>query len=76
MLPKRQDSLNPSEQPGYLPFGHTSERCQGQHMVMPLAERLLDILRNNGLAVSLGQTTADVPLAGLRGVFQVNIVRQ
>ncbi|WP_061936535.1 cytochrome P450 [Collimonas pratensis] len=74
--PERWDSLNPSEQPGYLPFGHTSERCWGQHMVMPLAERLLDIIRNNGLAVSPRQITADVPLAGLLGVFQVSVVRQ
>jgi hypothetical protein len=74
--PERWDSINPSEQPGYLPFGHTSERCWGQHMVMPLAERLLDILRNDGLAVSPRQITAEVPLAGLLGVFQVNVVRQ
>lgn len=74
--PERWDSLDPDEQPGFLPFGHTSERCWGRHMVMPLAERLLDILRSNGLAVSPQQTKADVPLTGLLGVFQVNITRQ
>jgi hypothetical protein len=74
--PARWDSLNPDEQPGYLPFGHTSERCWGRHMVMPLAERLLDILRSNGLAVSPRQITAEVPLTGLLGVFQIKITRQ
>ncbi|HWX04156.1 cytochrome P450 [Collimonas sp.] len=74
--PERWDSIDPDQQPGYLPFGHTSERCWGRHMVMPLAERLLDILRGNGLAVSPRQITAEVPLTGLLGVFQVNISRQ
>ena len=35
--PARWDRLDPDEQPGYLPFGHSSERCRGRHMVMPLA---------------------------------------
>ncbi|MFC5473279.1 cytochrome P450 [Paraherbaspirillum soli] len=74
--PERWDSIDPDEQPGYLPFGHSSERCWGRHMVMPLAERLLDILRSNGLAVSPQQIKAEVPLTGLLGVFQVNISRQ
>jgi len=74
--PERWCGLDPDELPGYLPFGHASERCWGRHMVMPLAERLLDILRNDGLAVSPRQIKADVPLTGLLGVFQVNIARQ
>lgn len=74
--PERWDALDPDAQPGYLPFGHSSERCWGRHMVMPLAEMLLDILRDDGLAVSPEQTTADVPLAGLLGVSQVKITRQ
>jgi len=74
--PDRWDSLNPDDQPGYLPFGHASERCWGQHMVIPLAEMLLNILRNNGLAVSPQQTTAEVPLAGLLGVSEVTMTRQ
>lgn len=73
--PERWDSIDPDEQPGYLPFGHASERCWGRHMVMPLAERMLDILRGNGLAVSPEQVRADVPLTGLLGVATVKITR-
>ncbi|AKK68625.1 cytochrome P450 [Xanthomonas translucens] len=73
--PERWDGLDPDVQPGYLPFGHASERCWGRHMVMPLAERLLDLLRGQGLAASPRQTRAEVPLAGLLGVAQVDVVR-
>jgi hypothetical protein len=72
-LPERWNSLDPDSHPGYLPFGHKSERCWGQHMVMPLAEMFLDMLRRQGLAVSPQQTTAHVPLAGLLGVAEVTI---
>jgi hypothetical protein len=72
-LPERWNSLDPDNHPGYLPFGHKSERCWGQHMVMPLAEMFLDMLRRQGLAVSPQQTTAHVPLAGLLGVAEVTI---
>jgi hypothetical protein len=72
-LPERWNSLDPDSHPGYLPFGHKSERCWGQHMVMPLAEMFLDMLRKQGLAVSPQQTTAHVPLAGLLGVAEVTI---
>lgn len=71
---ERWNDLDPDDQPGYLPFGHASERCWGRHMVMPLAERLLDLLRDNGLGVSPRQTSAKVPLAGLLGVDGVKIV--
>jgi hypothetical protein len=71
---ERWNDLDPDDQPGYLPFGHASERCWGRHMVMPLAERLLDLLRHNGLGVSPRQTSAKVPLAGLLGVDGVKIV--
>lgn len=74
--PERWNGLDPDNLPGYLPFGHSSERCWGRHMVMPLAEMLLDILRNEGLAVSPQQTSAEVPLAGLLGVAQVKVTRQ
>jgi cytochrome P450 len=72
-LPERWNSLDPDNHPGYLPFGHKSERCWGQHMVMPLAEMFLDMLRRQGLAVSPQQTTAHVPLAGLLGVAEVTV---
>jgi hypothetical protein len=72
-LPERWNSLDPDNHPGYLPFGHKSERCWGQHMVMSLAEMFLDMLRRQGLAVSPRQTTAHVPLAGLLGVAEVTV---
>lgn len=73
--PGRWDSLDPDDQPGYLPFGHVSERCWGRHMVMPLAEMLLDMVRGGGLTVNPAQVSRDVPLAGLMGVAGVRIVR-
>ncbi|MBO9787655.1 cytochrome P450 [Xanthomonas phaseoli] len=73
--PERWDHLDPDNHPGYLPFGHASERCWGRHMVMPLAERLLDALRSQGLAADPKQRKAVVPLTGLLGVAQVDVVR-
>jgi hypothetical protein len=72
-LPERWHYLNPDNHPGYLPFGHKSERCWGQHMVIPLAEMFLDVLRNKGLTVNPEQTSAKVPLAGLLGVDEVKV---
>ncbi|MGW7576538.1 cytochrome P450 [Streptomyces sp. NPDC054765] len=73
--PERWDGLDPENQPGYLPFGHASERCWGRHMVMPLAEMLLGMLRDDGLVAGPQQTTAEVPLAGLLGVARVQVTR-
>jgi hypothetical protein len=73
--PERWDSLDPDHTPGYLPFGHISERCWGRHMVMPLAELLLDRLRTDGLTVDPDQRRAKVPLLGLLGVEEVRVVR-
>ncbi|GAA3487662.1 cytochrome P450 [Streptomyces cremeus] len=74
--PERWDALDPDTAPGYLAFGHGSERCWGRHAVMPLAELLLDLLRNEGLAVSPKQRSAKVPLAGLLGVDEVQVTRE
>ncbi|MCX4767637.1 cytochrome P450 [Streptomyces sp. NBC_01275] len=71
--PERWNDLDPDTAPGYLPFGHTDERCWGRHMVLPLAERLLDIARHNGLAPDPRQTAARVPLAGLMSVVDVDM---
>lgn len=73
--PSRWDSLDPETHPGYLPFGHASERCWGRHMVMPLAERLLDIARATGLRVSPAQRVGRVELDGLLEVAEVRVVR-
>ncbi|MFG2879479.1 cytochrome P450 [Streptomyces sp. NPDC048337] len=72
--PERWDHLDPDAAPGYLPFGHSSERCWGRHMVMPLAELLLDLIRGAGLVVDPGQRRAKVPLVGLLGVEDVRLV--
>ncbi|WP_037862837.1 cytochrome P450 [Streptomyces sp. NRRL S-340] len=74
--PERWDTLDPDDTPGYLPFGHSSERCWGRHMVMPLAELLLDLVRGAGLVVDPGQRTGNVPLLGLLGVQDVRLVRR
>lgn len=74
-LPQRWHDLDPETHPGYLPFGHANERCWGRHMVMPLATRLLDLLRRDNYAVVPGQHTAQVPLAGLMEVVGVKVAR-
>ncbi|MFC8448875.1 cytochrome P450 [Kitasatospora sp. NPDC057223] len=74
--PQRWDGLDPDQQPGYLPFGHGSERCWGRHLVMPLAERLLDVVRRDGLVVSPEQTTGRIELDGLLEVAGVRMVRR
>ncbi|MGW0885417.1 cytochrome P450 [Streptomyces sp. NPDC002671] len=73
--PERWETLDPDTAPGYLPFGHSSERCWGRHMVMPLAELLLDLIRGSGLGIAPGQTSAKVPLVGLLGVEDVQVTR-
>ncbi|MFC4330397.1 cytochrome P450 [Streptomyces andamanensis] len=73
--PERWDTLDPDTAPGYLPFGHSSERCWGRHMVMPLAELLLDLVRGAGLVVDPAQHTGHVPLLGLLGVADVRLVK-
>ncbi|EWM09882.1 LigA protein [Kutzneria sp. 744] len=73
--PQRWRDLDPDTHPGYLPFGHSNERCWGRHMVMPLASRMLDLLRRDGYAVSAQQTKAHVPLAGLLEVVDVRVRR-
>jgi hypothetical protein len=72
--PERWDGLDPDTHPGYLPFGHSSERCWGRHLVMPLAERLLDLVRRDGLVVSPGQRVGKVELDGLLEVSGVRVV--
>jgi hypothetical protein len=72
--PSRWESLDPETHPGYLPFGHASERCWGRHMVMPLAERILDIARETGLRVSPAQSAGHVELDGLLEVSHVKVV--
>ncbi|ANW22574.1 cytochrome P450 [Streptomyces clavuligerus] len=71
--PDRWDGLDPDRTPGYLPFGHASERCWGRHMVLPLAELLLTRIRESGLVVDPDQRTAKVPLLGLLGVDEVRL---
>ncbi|MCC8630100.1 cytochrome P450, partial [Xanthomonas vesicatoria] len=72
--PARWDRLNPDNHPGYFPFGGLSERCWGIHLVMPLAERLLDLFRQQGPGVSSTQLYADVPQHGLLGILHVDVV--
>ncbi|MGW4484862.1 cytochrome P450 [Amycolatopsis sp. NPDC004368] len=73
--PQRWSDLDPDNQPGYLPFGHVNERCWGRHMVMPLATRLLDLLRRDGYSVDPRQSDVTVPLAGLLEAVGVRVGR-
>ncbi|MGQ4513198.1 cytochrome P450 [Streptomyces sp. DW26H14] len=72
-LPERWNDLDPDTHPGYLPFGHADERCWGRHMVLPLAERLLDLVRRDGLTVRPDQSVATVELDGLMEVSDVRV---
>ncbi|MFJ5594682.1 cytochrome P450 [Streptomyces noursei] len=73
--PERWADLDPDDHPGYLPFGHANERCWGRHMVLPLAERLLDLVRRDGLTVRPAQTVGRVELDGLMEVAEVRVTR-
>ncbi|MFJ4895997.1 cytochrome P450 [Streptomyces sp. NPDC088788] len=73
--PARWHDLDPDNVSGYLPFGHSSERCWGRHMVMPLAELLLQHVRRSRLMVDPEQKTGKVPLLGLLGVEDVRMVK-
>ncbi|ANZ14189.1 cytochrome P450 [Streptomyces noursei ATCC 11455] len=73
--PERWADLDPDNHPGYLPFGHANERCWGRHMVLPLAERLLDLVRRDGLTVRPAQTVGRVELDGLMEVAEVRVTR-
>ncbi len=73
--PERWNDLDPDVTPGYLPFGHESERCWGRHMVMPLAETCLGMLRDGGFTVDPDQRKGRVLLTGLLGVQDVRVVR-
>ncbi|WP_406096297.1 cytochrome P450 [Kitasatospora purpeofusca] len=74
--PERWKGVDPDNQPGYLPFGHASERCWGRHMVLPLAERILDLVRRDGLVPSPDQQVGKVELDGLLEVAGVRMVRR
>ncbi|MFJ1766957.1 cytochrome P450 [Amycolatopsis sp. NPDC088138] len=74
--PERWADLDADTQPGYLPFGHVSERCWGRHMVLPLASRLLDVVRAQGLAPDPRQRKARVELDGLLEVADLRVVRR
>ena len=73
--PERWDSLDPDDHPGYVPFGPADERCWGRHMVLPLAESLLEIVRRENLTVDPGQTRGRVELDGLLEVSELRVVR-
>ncbi|TVT17111.1 cytochrome P450 [Amycolatopsis rhizosphaerae] len=73
--PERWAELDPDTHPGYLPFGHATERCWGRHMVLPLAARLLALARRDGLTVDPRQAKGRVHLDGLLEVSGVRVVR-
>ncbi|MEU7044668.1 cytochrome P450 [Streptomyces varsoviensis] len=74
-LPERWDELDSENHPGYLPFGPAGERCWARHLVLPLAERLLDLVRRDGLVISPDQTKAKAELGGLLKLSEVRMVR-
>ncbi|MFE0042999.1 cytochrome P450 [Streptomyces albireticuli] len=59
---------DPEKTPGFMPFGFEGARCWAKHLVVPLAERLLTVGFDNGLAVRGPRRDAEVPLRSLLAV--------
>lgn len=62
------DVADPEKTPGFMPFGFDGARCWAKHLVVPLAERLLTVALDHGLAIRDPQQDAPVPLRSLLAV--------
>jgi len=74
--PERWIDLDPDTHAGYIPFGPAAERCWGRHMVLPLAERILDIVRRDGYTVDPDQRVGRVDLHGLLEIAAMRVIRR
>jgi hypothetical protein len=59
---------DPENTPAFMPFGFDGARCWAKHLVIPLAERLLDIALENRLAIPGTQLETRIPLRPLLSV--------
>lgn len=58
----------PEKTPGFMPFGFDGARCWARHMVVPLAERLLNVALENRLTIHGPRQETHVPLRSLLSV--------
>ncbi|MFJ4983251.1 cytochrome P450 [Streptomyces sp. NPDC088732] len=67
--PQRWSGVDePERTPGFMPFGFDGARCWARHMVVPLAERLLDVALEHRLTIHGAQRGTHVPLRPLLSV--------
>ncbi|MBB4927830.1 cytochrome P450 [Kitasatospora kifunensis] len=59
---------DPESTPGFMPFGFDGARCWAKHLVVPLAERLLEVAFENRLVIRSPRQEAHVPLRSLLSV--------
>jgi hypothetical protein len=59
---------DPEKVPAFVPFGSDGARCWAKHLVVPLAERLLEVAVDNQLTIRSPQHETHVPLRPLLSV--------
>ncbi|MFF3563629.1 cytochrome P450 [Streptomyces sp. NPDC002574] len=59
---------DPERTPGFMPFGFDGARCWARHLVVPLAERLLEVCLENGVTIGDAQRETHIPLRSLLSV--------
>ncbi|MFF4895991.1 cytochrome P450 [Streptomyces sp. NPDC001068] len=59
---------DPEKTPAFMPFGFDGARCWAKHLVVPLAERLLDVALDHRLALRGTPRETHVPLRSLLSV--------
>ncbi|WP_377273783.1 cytochrome P450 [Peterkaempfera sp. SMS 1(5)a] len=59
---------DPEKTPAFMPFGFDGARCWAKHLVVPLAESLLDVAFDNRLAIRGSRQETHIPLRSLLSV--------
>lgn len=59
---------DPEKTPGFMPFGFDGARCWAKHLIVPLAERLLNVALDHRLTIRGPQQETHVPLRSLLSV--------
>ncbi|MGW1047253.1 cytochrome P450 [Streptomyces sp. NPDC002547] len=62
------DVADPEKTPAFMPFGFDGARCWAKHLVVPLAERLLNVAFDNRLTIRGTPQETHVPLRSLLSV--------
>lgn len=59
---------DPEKTPAFMPYGFEGARCWAKHLIVPLAERLLDVALDNRLVIREPEQEKQVPLRSLLSV--------